>query len=520
MRDRLEKRALLTLPSWKTKSERISRLTILDMHLDGTIYKCLPHEYDEETTGTGPSGRYIRRQERKPSTRLGLAGTSAQTIARKLFAGRHAPTLVLEKNPKLVKDIQAYLDEAHVNNEMIGLARFGSVGSACATFKTVEADDGELKLVMNVFRARDCFPTFDGAKKLKKLRVAYLVTGQFFLDNELTVDIDNEALKPFTNYWFVMDLDSKSESYSVPMPERIWNPIEGFVQQDEQDKHVFTTITDGPLAKVEHGLNLKFVPAQWFTNLSGGTFPDGGCLFEPALNNIVQYDYQMSQLDLGLASAACPMTVIEGPLMQELDSEGRPIPRSPNRYLRFAGGTKDADGGGENAGKAYYLESNGQGFLADLALCKEMKKDAIAQISASQKDPDKVTTAMSGKGMEIVDEEYIDLAFELRTSYGGGWLEMVQKMVLLGIEAGHPKLKNVTTEDAKELKDAWPDMHDMAPQEYAQFVAGVATAQENGMIDNLQAQDMHRAKVDVPANQATKKNPVKLDKPKSGEKKK
>lgn len=500
MRDRLEKSALQRMPAWQKTDERLQRLVLMDWYLDGTIYDHLPYEYDEESKPSESLPRQIQAHNRKPSIRLGAAKTASRNVARKLFAGRHAPSLVIENNPDAVVSIQKYLNQAGIQKEMIGLVTRGSIGSVAATFKVIEID-GQVLLVMHTHKATECFPEFDAAKQLRQLTIAYEVDARWFMAYGIETDYKGDQLVKGQKYFYIRRLDKQREIFFQPVSAVEWNPVEG---PEEKLKE----IADGELQPFAH--NLGFVPAQWFVNMSGGEFPDGDCLFKEAIPNIVAYDYNVSQMDLGLKNAACPVTVIKGSPVQYNDESGKPMQRPQTRYLHFEATIKDPEGITEEGGDAKLLESSGQGFLANLKELELLKKIIDEQISKSRKDPDKVTTAMSGKGMEIIEEEFMDLVFELRTCYGeDGYLKMVRKMCLAGKKARHPRLKNVSEEDIDNLELGWPDLHDMSPQEYQQYTTGIIQAQEAGIVDEQQAADLHRAKVDVPISNARKKSGVK-----------
>ena len=500
MRDRLERRVIAHLPKWQAADARLKHLALMDSYLDGSIYDSLPYEFDEESLPGKTVPKQVKLHERKPSTRLNAARTISKNVARKLFAGRHAPSLVLEEYPDKVKNIQDYLKQASTNKEMLGLAIKGSIGSVAATFKLVDVD-GELHLVLSSHKATECFPVFDAAKQLIKLTIAYEVTGRWFYDQGYRKDFNGDDLEMKGKYFYIRVLDKVSETFFQPITIADWNPVEG---PDEK----LIPISEGVLQPVAHGLG--FVPSQWFVNLSGGTFPDGDCLFEPALDNVIAYDYGMSQIDLGLNNAACPVTVIKGNLVQYEDESGKPITRPASRYIHFEAGVKDPEGISEEGGDAKLLETSGQGFLAKLKQLEQLKKNIAEQASSSRKDPDKVTTAMSGKGIELIEEEFMDLVFELRTCYGeDGFLRLVKKMCLAGIEAGHKLLKGITKEMVSMLDLAWPDLHDMSPQEYQQYVTGIVQGAESNLIDGQQARDLHRAKVDVPTSHASKNSKIK-----------
>lgn len=500
MRDTIEKYALRSVPRWQVNNPRLRQLALFDQYLDGTIYKNLPYEFYQDVKFDDV---HINFYKRKPNVKFNLARLASTSIARKLFAGRHAPTLILD-NPDSLKKIQDLLNSSNLESEMINLVTRGAVGSVCALFRIVATDDGP-QLVIDVERAIDCYPRFDAAKELVELRIIKEVGGYWFLDNGVVADNKGEAIDPKKKYWLIKKIDKIEEVHFKPIQINLWNPY------SDQTAQV-VRIAEGTLGPVEH--ELKMVPAQWFLNMSGGEFPDGGCLFEPALENIITYDFGMSQLWLGLMNSACPITVISGRLLEFKGEDGKPIPRSPSRVLQFESTTKDDDGLMEEGGTAKFLETNGMGFTAGQAYYRQIKKDAAEQICSSRKDPDKVTTSMSGKGMELVEEEFTDLVMELRTSYGqNGYLKLVKKIVRAAIRAKHPLVSGLTEQEVQKLMLSWPDLHEMSAQEQQLFTQSLEQGQEAGVVDQQQAADIYRGKMDIP--QTSRKLPKKKPKPKS-----
>jgi hypothetical protein len=500
MRDRLETSFARTLPRWQQKSSRLKRLAIYYAWLDNQIYDHLGYEYNNEfRQSRGTAFAYVKQEERKPSVRLNTPSTAARNVARKLFAGRHAPNLQLPDKPEKIVQINKLLREGKMASEMLGLVFDASVGSGCLTFKIV-VPDGQTKprLVLESKRVNVCFPEFDIAKQLQKLVIAYTVPGHWWKSLGYTKSEDGENIEDNQSYWYIKVLDKSSEFYYEPITGGLWNPVNG-------ESKRLRVIQDGPLAQVNHLLG--FVPAQWFINLSGGEWPDGACTFDRGLNNLATYDYTMSQTDLGIKNSVCPITVITGTTIQELDEQGKPIPKTPSRHLQFEAGQK-MDGVEQKSGEAYYLESNGNSFGASLDVCRQIKKDMTEQMSSSRKDPDKVTTAMSGKGLELVEEEFIDLVFELRTNYGeNGYLELVQKILRAAQKANHPLVKDISEDDIDNLELEWPDMHEVSPQEFQQTVQGLQQGYDAGLISLEQGQNTYKTKVDVAQHGKSPKKP-------------
>lgn len=485
------------IPDWARSNPRLKRLYIHDRWLDGTIYDDLQNEFHQDTR---PPNQFIPMHKRKPAGRWRLPRAAASQIARKLFAGRHAPDLTHE-NPEVVKKLLGLVREAKLVSRMLQACQWGSVGSALITFKITKDFTGVQRVVTNVHRSRDCFPVFDQHQELKSVRIAYLVRGDWFIANGITTCVfdaanksrkhDDAVVKPNEDYWFIKDLTREEEIHHQPIRSYDWNPISGKPELVRQ-------ITDGDLAPFKH--NLKIVPAHWLVNLSGGSFPDGACTFEDALDNVIEYDYTMSQIGLGVKNSACPHVVMKGKPVQQRDQNGQLIPWSPSRYLQFEQERKDVEGITDGGGDAKLLEPTGQGMQVGIRdYCRQLKKDGIESIALSRKDPDKVTTAMSGKGIELIEEEFYDLMHELRTGYGDeGYLVLVKKIGHAAIAVDHPLAKDLSEEEINEVALAWPQVHDMSGNEYQQFTAGLSSGVESGFLDINEAAELHKAQIDMP----------------------
>lgn len=484
------------IPNWAKTNPRLKRLYIHDRWLDGTIYDDLAYEFHQDTR---PPNQFILMHKRKPAGRWRLPRAAASQIARKLFAGRHAPILT-HQNPEVSKIMLALVREAKLISRMLQACQWGSVGSVLVTFKIAKDFNGVQRVATNVHRSRDCFPVFDLHQELKQVRIAYLVRGDWFLANGITTCVtdgsnarvvDENKIKANSDYWFIKDLTREAEIYYQPIRHYDWNPVDG-------KPDLVRKITEGELAPFEH--ELGFVPAQWFVNLSGGTFPDGACTFEDALDNVVEYDYTMSQIGLGVKNSACPHVVMQGAPVQQRDMNGQLIPWTPSRYLQFPGLRKDIEGITEGGGDAKLLEPTGQGMAVGIKdYARQLKKDGIESIAMSRKDPDKVTTAMSGKGLELIEEEFYDLNHELRTSYGDeGYLPLAKKIARAAIIVDHPLAKELNEKEIEDTTLAWPQIHDMSAGEYQQFSAALSQGTEAGFLDINEAAELHKAQVDMP----------------------
>lgn len=480
-------------PNFVNQDPRRERLYVLDRWLDGTAYDDIKVPFHRDST---PTGGYVPMEKRAPASRYALPALVAKQISRKLMAGRHKPDVTHDED-KVVVAMNKFIHQGDLDQQMMQTIQWGSVGSACMSFKLIKNVDQDVVLVTEVHRTRDLWPIFDATKELISLRIAYEVYGTHFIQMGVTKDVEGENIKNDLEYWFIRDLDRQKETHYQPMRAPAWSP--SIPEASLPEKAKLEPFEKGhALAPFTHGLG--FVPAQWFLNLSGGNFPEGACTYELALNSLVEYDYVMSQIGLGVKNASTPFTVIQGEVAGALDQEGKPIPRSPSRFLQFSTGRKDTEGISEDGGDAHLLEATGKGMSVGIKdYARSVKKDMIEMIAYSRKDPEKMTTAMSGRGMELVEEEFMDLVMEFRTCYlSNGYLKLLIKIGRAAIQIGHPFMKGITKEALKGLGMNFPQLHDMSAQEYQQFASALQVLAKAGILDGAEAHDLHSAQVDMP----------------------
>lgn len=443
-------------PSWAKQDERYKRLEELDRYLDGEIYDDLDHVfYDEETS----TGEYIKIKRRRPAVRFNLYAAVADQIARECFAGFNAPVL---KHPKenVRKFFDAIKEETEILPHMIEITNWATVGSAVATFKVVATEDGKAKAVMKPRKSKECTPFFNDLDELDKLRVHYVVSGSELLTQGVSVDFKDKPLKPTSSYWFIRDYGAKEEVTYYPIPESQWKPMD--------------VMSDRLIPLLAHPTNLSFVPAHWFKRRTGKIRPyDGRCVWEQAIPNVVEFDYSMSQMGAGVRYNACPQVVIKGNLANKRD-DGAMI-GGPARYLQFQADRKTDDGLQETGANAHLLEATGAGMQVGIEHYGRLLREiAILVICASRKDPNKITTAMSAKGMEVLDKEYHNLIQEFRTVCGdNGYLKLLKKIGAACILAKHPLAKGITLEDIDALTLKWPPINPVGAQEFLYLCQGI-----------------------------------------------
>lgn len=472
----------IKMPDWA--DARFKRLYIADLWLDGQFYDHLQYSFYQETEGD----RYIPIIDRRPSVQTNIPNHIANTISRKLFGGRHIPRFV-HADQSVVELLNTIADETRLWPIMLKAAYWGSVGSIAVTCKVSTDSNNKGKIVFETWKARECYPIFDTYGELSLLRVARTVLGYHLmkLGYPKPYDKDNKQVdyEPLKRYWWIRDWDVKAERTFVPIEEDAWNPMTGEKKYEHEDDKRITN----------H--NLGFVPGHWFLNLSGGCYPDGANTWEPALNTCIDADYTMSQLGRGIRYSAAPQLVIEGELANwdMSDPSGMRVTRGPAHILQFQSAEKDSLGATSGGGKAYLLDTNGQGILAGISYFEQLRKIALEQISASRKDPDKFSVPQSGKAMEILDEDVFDLVSEQRTNYGeDGVLPLIRKVLLMAKKAR----LYVIPDRAVEVQLLWPKLYQPAVADLQAFGQAMDIILERALLTPEQAKGLLDTIVDIP----------------------
>ena len=451
----------IPFPGWAKNDVRYKALDEFDRYLDGEIYDHLEYPFYEEEV----NGKYIRIKRRRPSVRFNLYAALADNIARNIFAGSNAPVL---EHPKenVRKFFEAIKEETEIHTHMIELTNWATIGSSVATFKIVTFEDGtKAKAVIQTRRSKQCTPFFNEANELSKLRVHYVVSGDVLLTQEIGYDYKGNPIKFDQTYWFVRDFGSKEEVTFYPIPEHHWEPMD---------------VVSPKLKVIEnfrHSTGLNFVPALWMKRRTGKVRPyDGRCVWEHAIPNVIDFDYTMSTMGAGVRYNATPQVVIKGNV-KNADEDGKFV-GGPARYLHFEPDQKDPDGDGltSSGSGADLLEATGNGMKVGIELYGKMLKEiAIISICGSQKDPNKVTTAMSAKGMEVLDREYNNLILEFRTVCGdNGYLKLLKRIGAACVEAKHPLAANISMQDLDGLTLNWPPLNPIGAQEFLNLCQGAA----------------------------------------------
>lgn len=473
------------------------RLAKLDAMLDGEFYDGLPYSFYQETTGgEGSAGTYVPVRDRRPSFQFNLYSMLANQVSRKLFAGSHAPALVHKKQSTREK-FDALKEECQLEAVMLEAIYWGSIGSVCTVFQIVpytHAGQAKSKVVAKNYRAKQCSPTFNKLDELSRVLIHYLIQGVDCINAEVPVltDFEDKEIEGEKSYWFIMQLDSEAEVQFKPIPVDKWSPVKGKTKD----------LIEMEDTEVKHGLG--FVPAHWHQFRTGKLKPyDGICYWEPAKHNIIDLDYTISQIGAGVRYNAVPQVVVKGVVVNPTNDGG--LGRGASRFIQIKHDIKEGDTEEKNA-DVKMLEATGNGMSVGLEhwapFCLRM---ALQQVTASMKDPKQMTTAMSGKGLELLEAEFLDLCLEIRSLFGdNGYLKLLKKIALACQLKKHVLMAGVNQQEIDGLTLAWPPLTGIGMLEFGAMAQGLAVLVENQILDKKVANEWGCAQIDMPVHSANK----------------
>jgi hypothetical protein len=474
-------RTKLVWPTWAMRNERYKRLTTLGLLLDGKFYNHLPYAFHQEKD----SGRnFISVVDRRPSVRYNLLKEVATRISRKLWAGPHFPRLV-HTNKNLTEAAEDLMQEGKLADKLLLATRWGSVGSVAIAFRIIKGC-----IVYYVWRPQDCDPRFDAMGELDRLRWRYITSGTALLARGLTMTWNGRPIVAEEAYWYIQDLTRNEDLTYYPLRADEWDPT------STEGRKLLRI--DDPNWSVVH--NLGFVQAQWFTNLSGGEYPDGDCTWEPAVNTSIHLEYTLSMLGRGIWYNSAPQVVLKGEMLnQEEMGNNLYIKRGPANLIQIDVDRKMGEGEATSGADVKLLEMNGAWIAHAMEYIKEARQLALEQIQSSRKDPDNITGTMSGKAMELLEDDTTDLLMEMRTNYGdNGFLPLLRHSLEAAKKARHPAVVRVSLGTLDDLHAQWPLPFQPDPQDLQVYTAALQIAAGLGFVDPETAAIMWQNYADVP----------------------
>ena len=444
----------------KDCSPRYRYLTSLDLFLDGVLYDHLPPFHEEHGDASVQRGMF----ERRPSVKWNYPRMVSVSTSRKLFAGRQRPRFT-HPDKGLIEACDVLMREGFGFQKIMEAVQWGSVGSVFMSFE-IALDGAQVpRIVFDVWRARDCTPVFDRLGELRSVRVQYLTYGTSFTSVGIRKAIGEQGeldVMQGDRYWFTRDYTTTAVTNYMPVKVGVYNPMD---EKTHKNLH--------PIGDPASMHNLGFVPGHWFKNLPGGCFPDGASTWACAADAMIALDYTSSQNLRGLWYNQCPDLVTQGDLKNRSQSEnGATIIRGPTNIMAFEAERVGASGEKIGGGDAKLLESTGAIFEQGREQMEQLRKFILETIAASRKDPDRMrTVAQSGRAMEVLDADLMDLVQDLRWSYGDdGLVPLTRKVVRAAAAANHPAVKREYAKSVEALGAQWPRMYAPNAQEFLQTV--------------------------------------------------
>lgn len=428
------------MPADPDHTPRTARLSLYKRVHDGTLYDVLPYEFQDERTS---AGEYIPLRQRRPSVRYPLARIVVDDSVSLVFSDGHFPTIDTE-DAALRSILTDLAVETNLNMVMQEAALRGSVGSVAILVRILKG-----RVFLKVLESLYLTPAWDPEAPDTLLSVIekYKVPGSILATMGYPID-DPQAL-----YWFMRVWDSQSETWFQPWPVSAAQTPR--IDPDRTTRH-----------------NLGFVPLVWVRNLPGGPDGadgiDGACTFAPAIQNAVEIDYQLSQAGRGLKYSSDPTLLIREP----------------------AGDARELVRGGGNAlvvsekGDARLLEINGTAAAAVIDYIRTLRELALEGIHGNRASADRLTTAQSGRALEMMNQGLIFLADNLRVSYGAAILQILRMVLRAAASrkvtiAGQPL---AGSEALPRLRLIWPRWYPPSSDDRASDAKTLATLTQSGLL--------------------------------------
>lgn len=394
---------------------RTYELMMRDRVITGKLYDCLTNAFHCEI---GENQEYVPLRERRPCVRSALCKVIVDDSVSLLFSEAHFPKID-HKDEATKEMLTQVIKEAMLNLVMIEAATKGSVGSIVIRFRVLDN-----RVFFDLIETPYLTPFWkkNAPDTLEKIVEKYKVEGK------VLIAMGYAGIDEKEKYWFQRDFTEKQEIFYLP-----WA-----VNDKDAGPKVDTTKT------TTH--NLGFVPLVWIKNLPGGDKIDGACTFpDEVIDTNIEIDYQLSQGGRGLKYSSDPTLLIKEPA---------------------TGGTGDVIKGGGNAitvgadGDAKMLEINGTAVSAVIEYTKFLREVAMESAHGNRASAEKLSTAQSGRAMELMNQALIWLADRLRITYGEGALLSLLNMVVAASNAMELKFKDGTEVGKLNKKDKvtlrWP----------------------------------------------------------------
>jgi hypothetical protein len=245
-------------------------------------------------------------------------------------------------------------------------------------------------------------PTWDpqAPDMLARVDERYKVSGANLIANGYEID------DPGAQYWFARSWDTDAETWFQPTSVGASPPSPALVDTARTVSH-----------------KLGVVPIIWIRNLPGlsvtGNPCDGACTFTAAIHTQVEIDYQLSQVGRGLKYSSDPTLLLKDPAL----SDGDLVKGAGNALIV------------SEKGDARLLEIGGTASGAVIEYVRTLRELALESIHGNRASPERITSAQSGRALELLNQGLIWLADNMRTSYGEAGLLQLARMIVRASQA-------------------------------------------------------------------------------------
>lgn len=358
---------------------RNKKLEEFDSYLNNRQYDKL---IDWDTANQSEDFVPIRR--RKPRIIFNLGKLIVDRVTAKLVGDNVWPHFKVEDDPDTEDFFRVVLSACKLKAHAPHLTRklLGS-GSAFLRFFVLGP-----KIMIEVYNAKYCYPSFDDLDELTELEVRYVYT-----DND-DLDANGEPKKKWYRMLLSRDVDILFDNPDY---------VPGGKAPEFQE-----------VARAEHGFG--FVQGQWFRTTKDKHTPDGESLLCGILGFIDSINYSLSQTDQAISYGQEPQLAVKGMDTQEIDN----LVKSSTRAWNLG-----------RDGEAKFVEANMGGIEKAMELRERMQKSVGDIARVVMLDPEKIVgSAQSAKAMEVLHGPLVELVHELRPAMEEGFVAFLTKVAV------------------------------------------------------------------------------------------
>lgn len=410
-----------------TETLRRQDLEILDAYYEGRQYDGMP-DWDQSQN---VDGTFIKVRDRKPRLVLNTAKTFSARLAAKLVGSRTFPDLKVEDDPETEDLIRVVKKASRLRGVIVEpIRRMLISGSVLVRFAIIEG-----KFTVQHYLSKYCFPEFDAAGELIRVRIQYV-----WEDKQ---EIDPSTKQP-KKKWFRLDLGKQADiSYDTPDYEEGLEPV---FQVTEVAEH-----------------RLGFVQAEWFKTADIANSPDGPSLIRDILEVIDELNYNISQSSTAIQYNQDPQLAVKN--MDE--DEFEQLIRSSFKAWNLG-----------REGEASFLETTLAGVERAGEFRDDVKQQMMDIVRIIMMDPEKIVgSAQSAKAMEVLHGPLVELVEEMRPIIEKALVNLCMKMtvaVLIQSERGADTPVVIPpgfVPKSTEVTVMWPEVFPMTMQDLQQKVA-------------------------------------------------